>query len=193
MELVLIRHGETEWTINGRHTGSTDLDLTPHGREEAASLVAVAARLVGPIDDEVVVCSPRIRAQQTAALALPNHPFTIDDRLAEFDYGDYEGLTKAEILARQPGWDIWRDGCPNGDTVSTAADRADAFLADHNHRERVITVSHGHMSRMLAARALGLGPEMGRLFTIDTASLSILRDIGVKPVIALWNTVGPKV
>ena len=190
MELVLIRHGETEWTINGRHTGSTDLDLTPHGREEAASLVAVAARLVGPIDDEVVVCSPRIRAQQTAALALPNHPFTIDDRLAEFDYGDYEGLTKAEILARQPGWDIWRDGCPNGESPADVGRRADGILRDYAGRTRVITVSHGHMSRVLAARALGLGPEMGRLFTVDTASLSILRDIGVKPVIALWNTVG---
>jgi broad specificity phosphatase PhoE len=190
MDLVLIRHGETEWTLNGRHTGTTDLELTPHGRDEAKRLAPVVAHLLGPVKGEAVVCSPRLRAQQTAEEALPTRELTIDPRLAEFNYGDYEGLTKTEILALHPGWDLWRYGCPNGETVADAGRRADSLLADYAGKARMITVSHGHMSRILAARALGLAPEMGRLLAIDTASLSILRGVGEKPVIALWNAVG---
>jgi broad specificity phosphatase PhoE len=190
VELILIRHGETEWTINGRHTGTTDLELTAHGREEAATLAALVERTIDSGGDEAVVCSPRIRAQQTAQIGLPGRATTIDDRLAEFDYGDFEGLTKAEILVRKPGWEIWFDGCPNGETVADVGRRVDDFLRAHAGHDRLISVAHGHLSRILAARALGLAPEMGRLFSIDTASLSIIRGVGGAPVIVKWNLVG---
>jgi broad specificity phosphatase PhoE len=190
MELVLVRHGDTEWSRTGQHTGSTDLDLLEHGQAQARGIAPVLAKIVGD-RPAVVYSSPMKRAVVTAALAFPQGQARACDLLREYDYGDYEGLTTKEILARVPGWDIWRDGCPNGEQPADVGARADRFLADcAAHDGPVVAVSHGHMSRILAARALGIAASEGRLFTLDTASVSVIKDVRGKRAVALWNLVG---
>jgi len=189
MELVLVRHGETEWSRTGQHTGSTDLELLEHGRAQARGIAPVLAKIVGD-RPAVIYSSPMKRAVVTAALAFPQGQAQACDLIREYDYGDYEGLTSKEIWARVPGWDIWRDGCPNGEQPDDVGVRADRFLADcAAHDAPVIAVSHGHMSRILAARALGLAASDGRLFTLDTASVSVIKDVRGKRAVALWNVV----
>lgn len=207
VKLLILRHGETEWTVTGRHTGRTDIDLTERGRTEARSQTRVLEELLDG-SDPLVFVSPRVRTRHTVELALPDHEFTVEPLLAEFDYGDYEGLTHDEIDAMAPGWDIWRDGCPNGETPQQVAGRADGFLesiagSDTNGpttregAERagdddrpVVAVTHGHMSRALLVRALGLPITTASLLDSATASLSVVRTVRDRPVLALWN-LGP--
>jgi broad specificity phosphatase PhoE len=190
-ELILLRHGETEWSRDGRHTGRTDVPLTPKGEAAAAALVpAVAARAV-----VAAFTSPARRATRTAELAgLPGAKQ--DPDLQEWDYGGYEGQTTAEIRSQRPGWYLWRDGVIPGDaghpgeTVQQVGARADAVLARVRpllEQGDVALVSHGHMLRVLTARWLGLEPAGGRLFRLDTGTLSTLGTEHGEPVITSWN------
>jgi broad specificity phosphatase PhoE len=184
MELILVRHGETEWSKSGQHTGRTDLPLTEAGRAEGASAHPIVERLLGGRTPRLYT-SPRGRAIATAELILPGLEKTIAPQIAEYDYGDYEGLTTAQIRDRQPDWDIWRDGCPGGETTAAVGARADAFLAGIDGL--VVAFSHGHMLRILAARFLGLPAGQGNIFTLDTAAVSVLKIVRGAPVVALWN------
>ena len=190
-ELVLLRHGETEWSRAGRHTGRTDLPLTPAGEAAARALApALARRTI-----RAAFSSPAQRAVRTASLAGLTD-VKEDPDLWEWDYGGYEGRTTAEIRAGRPGWYLWRDGVIPGDvdhpgeTIAQVGARADAVL----RRVRpllaegdVALVSHGHLLRVLAARWLELEPADGRLFRLDTGTLSTLHTEHTKPVISSWN------
>jgi probable phosphoglycerate mutase len=184
MELILVRHGETAWSKSGQHTGRTDLALTEEGRLEGAASRPIVEQLLQGRTPRVFT-SPRSRAITTAELVLPGLDRNIAPQIAEYDYGDYEGLTTAQIRQRQPGWDIWRDGCPNGETTDAVGARADDFLAGLDGL--VVAFSHGHMLRILAARFLGLAAAQGRIFTLDTAAVSVLKIVRDAPVVALWN------
>jgi len=188
MELIIIRHGETPWTLTGQHTGSTELDLTDHGRREAAAAASVVEDLLDG-RRPVVVSSPRQRALDTAHLAVPGADVVQSPLIAEFDYGTYEGLTSEEIVRERPGWDIWTDGCPEGETAEAAGLRAQAFLVEfvEGARGPVIAVTHGHFSRILAVVALGLAPSEGGLLASSTASVSMLTEHLGKTCLGLWN------
>ncbi|MEO7125590.1 MAG: histidine phosphatase family protein [Nakamurella sp.] len=188
MRLVIVRHGETEWSLSGRHTGTTDLALTANGRREAVALSPVLHSVLHG-QCSAVVSSPRRRATETAALALPEHPASVDPLIAEFNYGDFEGLTTKAIRSLLPDWDIWRDGCPGGESIADAGRRADEFLRTYSQGDSwpVVVFTHGHFSRILAARALGLAPECGRLFATATASVSVIKDDRGERCIGLWN------
>jgi broad specificity phosphatase PhoE len=190
-ELILLRHGETQWSRDLRHTGRTDVPLTAAGEAAAAALApTLAARKI-----YATFTSPAQRAVLTAALAGLTDA-TIDPNLQEWDYGGYEGRTTAEIRAGRPGWYLWRDGVIPGDadhpgeTIDQVAARADAvlarvtpLLADGD----VVLVSHGHLLRVLTARWLRLEPAAGRLFRLDTGTLSTLGTEHDEPVISSWN------
>jgi broad specificity phosphatase PhoE len=182
--VTLVRHGETEWSRLGQHTGRTDLDLTDVGEAQARQ---VGAALTGARFD-VVVCSPRRRAQRTAALA-GLVPFTTDDDLAEWDYGELEGLTTAEIQVRDPGWSIWQGPWPGGETAVDVTARADRLIDRVLRREarRVALVGHGHFSRVLAARWLGQSVAAGRWLDLDTATWSELGWSRGDRVLRHWN------
>jgi probable phosphoglycerate mutase len=189
--LVLLRHGETEWSRDRKHTSRTDLDLTDYGREQAELAALTLERL--ELNNPLVISSPRKRALTTAALA----GLTVDEvspLLAEWDYGDYEGLRTDEIRAVHPNWDVWEDGCPGGETPAGVCQRADhliARLADLTGK--VALFSHGQFGRVLAARWIGLAVAQGQHFAIDPASIGILSfesDHPHRRVISLWNATG---
>jgi broad specificity phosphatase PhoE len=184
--VLLARHGQTAWSLSGQHTGLTDLPLTPMGEAEARSL---AARLQ-PQRFARVLCSPLKRAWQTCELAGFGTRAEADPRLVEWHYGDYEGLTSAQILALQPDWQLFRDGCPGGESVAQVAARADSLVQTLRSADGdVLLFSSGHFLRMLAVRWLGLEPSTGALLGIDTASLGMLgyEHRLQQPVIRLWN------
>ena len=183
-ELWLVRHGETEWTISGQHTGRTDIELTPAGDDQARAL---APRLAGH-EFAAVFTSPQKRARRTAELAgFPGA--TPDERLLEFDYGDYEGLTSEEIRAQRPGWSLWRDGAPGGETIDEAGRRADAVLADIEGIDGdVLLFGHGHFSRILGTRTLGLPASDARLFMLGPGSISVIGWEHEERAIRVWNT-----
>ena len=184
MELYLVRHGETEWSRARRHTGRTDLPLSPAGEAEARAL---GQHLRG-LEVDRVLSSPLRRATATAALAGFGDRVELTDTLLEFDYGEYEGLTTAEIRAARPGWDLFRDGCPGGETVETAAARARKLLDSLNPSDgRIMLFSHGHQLRILTTRYLGLPPDTARHLFLGTASLSVLGIEHEWPAILLWN------
>ncbi|WP_218510732.1 histidine phosphatase family protein [Variovorax sp. dw_308] len=187
LRLYLIRHGETVWSLSGRHTGLTDLPLTPHGEQMAQALTP----LLKQVSFSRVLSSPRLRARATCSLAELGTDAEIEPDLAEWDYGDYESLRTPEILNKRPGWDIWQDGCPGGEAPADVADRADRLLHRlRKERGNVALFSHGQFGRVLAARWLLLPPREGRHFALDPASLSILgtdADHALRPVISLWN------
>jgi probable phosphoglycerate mutase len=189
--LVLLRHGETEWSLAGKHTGRTDIPLTAHGEECAKVLAPMLARR----HIVAAFASPAQRAARTAALAglAAAKP---DPDLWEWDYGGYEGMTTAEIRQQRPGWYLWRDGVIPGDaghpgeTVRQVAERVDRVLG----RVRpllaegdVALVAHGHVLRVLTARYLRLEPSAGRLFRLDTGTLSTLGTEHDEPVMLSWN------
>ena len=190
-ELILLRHGETEWSRAGRHTGRTDVPLTPAGEAAAASLApALAGR-----DIVAVFTSPAQRAVRTAELAGLDGAKP-DPDLQEWDYGGYEGITTAQIRAGRPGWYLWRDGVVPGDgehpgeAVAQVGARADAVLARVRpllSEGDVVLVSHAHLLRVLTARWLGLEPAGGRLFRLDTGTLCTLGSEHDYPVILTWN------
>ena len=183
-ELWLIRHGETEWSRAGVHTGRTDIPLTPDGRRNAAAL---GGRLAGrPF--ALVLTSPLERARETCRLAGYGDAAQIDADLAEWNYGDYEGRTTAEIQAGVPGWSLWKDGPLNGESAAQVAARAEKAI-DRALRAAgdVALFAHGHFLRILTARWLGLPPESGSLFALDTASISTLGYERETRVILSWN------
>ncbi|MBB3611441.1 histidine phosphatase family protein [Rhizobium sp. BK602] len=185
-EIYLVRHGQTEWSLSGRHTGRTDIPLTAAGEEAARKL---ASRLPA-IDFAAVWSSPSQRARNTCALAGFGEAAVIKDDLAEWDYGAYEGVTTKEILAEQPGWQLFRDGCPNGETAADVGARADRIIAGIRAvNGSVLIFSSSHFLRVFAARWLGLPPEGGEHFILDTTSISVLgyeHDLS-ESVIRRWN------
>ena len=184
MELYLIRHGETEWSRARRHTGRTDLPLSPAGEAEARAL---GQHLRG-LEVNRVLSSPMTRATATAALAGFGDRVELNDTLLEVDYGECEGRTTAEIRASRPGWDLFRDGCPGGETVEDAAARARGLLEDLADSDgRVLLFSHGHQLRILTTVFLGLPPATARHLFLGTASLSVLGVEHEWPAILLWN------
>jgi RpiB/LacA/LacB family sugar-phosphate isomerase len=189
LKLYLIRHGETEWSRSGQYTGSTDIPLTPHGE--------AAARGVGERLHDIpfshVFASPLKRAQQTCNLATLQPPPTIEPDLREWDAGDFEGRTPEEIHESHPGWNLFRDGSPHGESATQMSDRVDHLIAFLRTLEgNVALFSHGHLCRVLAARWIGLPVEHAERLLLSTASISILghgHDRFDLPAIALWNSV----
>ncbi len=186
-QIFLIRHGETAWSKSGQHTGRTDLPLNAQGEQEALTLVA---RLHATKFSRVFT-SPRQRARRTCELAGLNSAAEIEPDLAEWDYGDYEGLRTAEILKLQPDWNLFRDGCPHGEMPAQISGRADRLVARLRTLEGNIALfSHGHFGRVLAVRWIGFTVNEAQRFLLSTASVSILgceHNRMAEPVIALWN------
>jgi broad specificity phosphatase PhoE len=184
--VYLARHGETEWTIAHRHTGSSDLPLTPEGEAQARRL----GERLSALKLAAVFTSPLQRARRTAGLAGFGAVAQVDADLVEWNYGKYEGRTTADILADRPGWQLFRDGCPGGESPEQVAARADRVIRSVRAVEGdVLLFSSAHFLRMFAARWLGLGPEGGKYFVLGTASLSALgyEHDRSEPVIRLWN------
>ena len=185
--LVLLRHGETEWALAGRHTGRTDVGLTANGLAAAAALSPRLGLLhLGP-----VWVSPARRARETATQAGLTAA-TIDPDLWEWDYGAYEGLTTPQIREARPDWDLWDDGCPGGETIYQVAARADRVIAKVRAQTTgdepdVCLVAHGHLLRILAARWLGFPADAGRYLALSPASISVLGAERETPVIQRWN------
>jgi broad specificity phosphatase PhoE len=193
-ELVLIRHGETEWTLSGQHTSYTDIPLTPHGEEQARTLAPLlASRHIAR-----VLTSPMQRARDTAKLAGLDHS-RIDPDLVEWDYGGYEGVTTRAIHKTRPGWDLWTDGVPEGpeghpgESAEQVGDRADRVLARvdaafaNGEGGDVVLVAHAHLLRVLTARRLGLPPADGALFQLATGTVSRLGMEHGRHVLTAWN------
>jgi broad specificity phosphatase PhoE len=183
-EIWLIRHGETEWSLSGAHTSRTDLPLTPRGKEKAAM---IRAELTDR-NFALVLTSPLRRARETCEAAGFGGLALVDPNLQELDYGDYEGRTTAEIQRERPGWSLWKDGCPNGETFEHAAARAESVIARALAADGDTALfAHGHILRMLAACWLGLAPDAARLFALSTASVSTLGYERETRVITRWN------
>ncbi len=187
--LYLIRHGETAWSLSGQHTGRTDLALTAHGQDQARAL---APALAG-IDFTYVLTSPLQRARQTSVLAGLATTAVVEPDLIEWNYGDYEGVRTADIVAQRPGWSIYRDGCPGGEMPGEVAARADRLIAKLGALTGNIALfSHGQFGCSLAVRWIGLAIAEGRHLTLDTASLGMLAIGKGHPdtrTIAMWNFV----
>ena len=197
-ELILLRHGQTEWSAAGKHTGRSDIQLTAAGEAGAAALAPVLARRAAAGHEvAAVITSPAARAVRTAELAGVGAEMKPDPDLWEWDYGGYEGLTTAQIHRERPGWYLWRDGVIPGDAehpgetveqVGARTDRVLARAAGPLAGGDVILVAHGHVLRVLTARYLGLPAMDGRLFRLDTGTLSVLGTEHGYPVILGWNT-----
>ena len=187
-ELWLLRHGATEWARNGRHTGRTDLPLLPEGEQEARAL---APALAGIAFDAVLV-SPLQRARRTCELAGLGAAAQICDDLREWDYGDYEGITTAQIRTQQPDWLLWRDGCPGGEVAAQVQQRCqrviERALVAAGASPRVALIAHGHILRALAGTWLGLGASGGGLLTLGTATVSVLGYEREQRVLLRWNS-----
>jgi probable phosphoglycerate mutase len=184
MALWLVRHGETEWSISGQHTGTTDLPLTAEGELQA---VAIGKLLAGRNFDSVL-SSPRQRAVNTAKLAGFGDRVQLSDALLEVDYGEYEGLTTKEIWERAPGWELFRDGSPGGETPEQVRERVDAFLSELPELgTNVLLFGHGHCFRSIGARFLGLPISAARQLRLDPASVSILAHERDGPCVVVWN------
>jgi broad specificity phosphatase PhoE len=184
-EIVLVRHGETEWSLSGRHTGRTNLPLTERGRERARQLANVLAGR----QFSLVLCSPLRRARQTCELAGFGELMELCDDLHEWDYGEYEGLTTPEIRERNPDWVLWRDGGPGGETPDQVGARADRVL----ERLRAaggdaIAFAHGHILRVVAARWVSMEPAAGARFALGAGAVSVLGFEHETEVISRWNT-----
>lgn len=182
-DVWLVRHGETEWSRSGRHTSVSDIELTSAGEVEAREL---RARLA-PVAFELVLTSPRIRARRTAELA--GHPAAeVTEDLAEWDYGELEGLTSDRIRERHADWSIWTHGGPGGETVADLEARMDRLVARLQAVEGpVLCFGHGHSLRVLAVRWLGQPVSMGGALALDTASVSVLGREHERPALIHWN------
>ncbi len=185
--LHLMRHGETEWSRTGRHTGRSEIPLTARGEQMARALVP----LLGATSFSTVLTSPRMRARSTCALAGLEAQAEVEPDLAEWDYGDDEGRTSIEIRAERPDWDIWRDGCPNGESPTAVTERADRLVRRLRGLSGDIALfSHGHFGRVLATRWLGLPVAAGAHLVLEPATLSLLAldaRHAMTPVIERWN------
>ncbi|WP_025735740.1 acid phosphatase [Mycobacterium genavense] len=187
--LLLLRHGETEWSLSGQHTGSTEIDLTENGRTQAKLAGGVLGGL--SLDNPLVISSPRQRARVTAELA----GLTVDEispLLAEWDYGEYEGVTTEKIRETVPDWLVWTHGCPGGESVAQVSDRADRAIAmaqQYMESRDVVFVSHGHFSRAVIIRWLELPLLEGRRFGMRTASIAMCGfEHGVQQLLTLGLT-----
>jgi broad specificity phosphatase PhoE len=187
LSLYLVRHGQTEWSLSGKHTGRTDIPLTAHGEDEARAL----APWLGDIRFARVLTSPRQRARRTCELAGLGQAAEIEPDLAEWDYGDYESKLSSDILKERSDWNIFRDGCPGGEMPTQVSARADRLITRLGTMEGNIALfSHGHFGPALASRWIGLPIVEGQHFSLGTASLSILSYRPAHPevrVMALWN------
>jgi broad specificity phosphatase PhoE len=186
-KVYLARHGETTWSLSGQHTGRTDIPLTPRGEQNARQL---GQRLQGQ-RFALALSSPLQRARRTCELAGFGGQMVLEPDLMEWDYGELEGKKTAEVLESHPGWFLFRDGCPGGESVAQIGARADRVVARlRSASGDVLVFAHGHILRILAARWLGLPPGTAQFFLLSTASLSILgyehndRD---EPALCLWN------
>jgi probable phosphoglycerate mutase len=183
-EVVLVRHGETEWSRTGRHTGHTDIPLTEQGRREAEAIgAALAERRFA-----LVLTSPLERAAETCRLAGLGDAALERDELREWDYGDYEGRKTLEIREGRPGWSLWKDGVPGGETLSEVGERADSVIEELRSVDGdVVLFAHGHLLRVLTARWLGLEAAAGRLFALDAGTISVLGHERETAVLRGWN------
>ena len=183
-QVYLIRHGETEWSLTGQHTGINDLPLTEHGRMLAKRLKPV----LGKQKFVMVLTSPLKRARDTCELAGLGLAAQIDNDLMEWNYGEYEGLTSREIREKSPGWLLFADGCPGGETPEQVGHRADRIiLRARGQQGNVALFAHGHLLRVVAARWLGFAAGAGRHFLLDTGTLNILSYYQGIPAIKEWN------
>jgi probable phosphoglycerate mutase len=183
-EIVLVRHGETEWSASGRHTSRTDLPLTEHGRERARHL----AGALGGRRFAAVFCSPLLRARETCELAGFGEVAVTRDDLHEWDYGEYEGLTTPQIRERQPDWSLWRDGCPGGESPRQVGERADRVLsAARDVGGDCLLFAHGHIGRVIGARWVEQPPSFGARLALSTGAVSTLGFERETEVVAEWN------
>ena len=187
MHLYLIRHGETVWSISGQHTGRTDIPLTAQGEQDTLALADGLRR----VTFNRAFTSPRQRARRTSELAGLNVSAQTDDDLAEWDYGDYEGQRSADIRKSRPDWNLFRDGCPNGESPIDVSDRVDRVIGKLRPlRGNIAVFSHGHFGRALVARWIALPVSAGQHFRLSTASVSILsygEQSAEESAIVLWN------
>ena len=192
VQVYLIRHGQTEWSLSGQHTGRSDIPLTEHGEEEARGL----APWLRPIRFTRILTSPRQRAMRTCALAGLDALAEVDPDLAEWDYGEYEGIRSVDIRTDRPDWSVFRDGCPGGEMPADIAVRADRLISRLETMSGAVALfSHGQFGMALGARWIGLPVLDGQHFTLSTASVSVLGLHPTRPkvrVIERWNaTPGP--
>jgi len=184
-ELDGVRHGEAEWSATGRHTSSTDLPLTASGRERARAL----ASELGGRSFSLVLCSPLRRARETCELAGFGDAAVVCEDLREWDYGDYEGLTTPQIRERDPDWDLWRDGCPSGETPEQVASRADrAIELLRGAGGDALAFAHGHILRVVTARWIGLEAAGGARFALGAGAIGVLGYERETEVVTRWNT-----
>jgi probable phosphoglycerate mutase len=183
--IFIVRHGETEWSAAGKHTGVTDLPLTENGRKQAA----IAAEKLAGEHFDLVLCSPLIRARQTAEIAGFGETADVCDDLVEWNYGEYEGLTTPEIWERHdPNWNLWRTGCPEGELPAQIGARVDAALQRFAQIEGDgLAIAHGHVLRVLAARYLGMEVAAGAHFKLATAAIGVLGHERTTPTIDRWS------
>jgi probable phosphoglycerate mutase len=189
--LYLVRHGETEWSISGQHTGLTDIALTAHGDDQARALAPYFAK----IRFAKVFSSPLMRARRTCELAGLGAAAQNESDLVEWNYGDYEGRRSVDIVKERPGWSVWADGCPHGETPAMVSERADRLLIRLRAIPGNVAVfSHGQFGSALAARWIGLPVSQGQHLELSPATvstLSVARDHHDIPVISLWNSAPP--
>jgi len=183
-KVALIRHGETAWSQNGRHTSFTDLPLTQKGVDEASLL----HKAFSDIDFKQVFCSPLKRAQETCKLAGLSDNVIIDSDLVEWNYGDFEGLTTPQIEEQVPDWDLFLDGCIGGESPQNVSDRVDRVIKKIQDIDGNVAVfAHGHISRAFATRWINLPIQNGHMFVLDTATLNVLGAYHDDPAIVKWN------
>ena len=188
MPIVLVRHGATLWSESGRHTGRTDLPLTALGAEQARALTP----LLEGFSPGTVLSSPLLRARTTAELAGFGERIVLDPDLLEWDYGDYEGLTTAEIRQHRPGWDLFTDGAPAGESPRQAFDRAGRVVDRlRSGSSDALVFAHGHILRLVVAAWLGLPPERARHFALRTATLTLLGSEHEWPALLAMNALSP--
>ena len=187
-EIVLVRHGETEWSRAGRHTGHTDVPLTDQGRRDAKAIGAV----LGKRQFALVLTSPLQRAAETCRLAGFGETAVQRDELREWDYGEYEGRKTVDIRQERPRWSLWCDGVPGGETLWEVGARVDHVIEELRSIEGDVALfAHGHLLRVLAARWLGLEPAAGRLFVLDSGTISVLGHERETAVLRSWNSKPP--
>jgi len=183
-QVFLVRHGETEWSLSGQHTGTTDIPLTEHGRQVARRLRPILAKE----SFALVLTSPMQRARETCRLAGFETVASVEPDLMEWNYGRYEGLTPGQIAATAPGWLIFRDGCPGGDEQQDIGERVERVIARVRAiKGDIVLFAHGHVFRVFAARWLGLPPAAGQHFLLDTATMNILTYYHGVAAIKQWN------
>ena len=183
-DVVLVRHGETEWSRSGQHTGLTDIPLTERGREEAKLLEP----LLADANFALVLSSPLQRARETCKLAGLGRSMEIEPDLVEWNYGEYEGLTSAQIHRGVPGWMVFTDGCPGGESPEQVGARVDRVICRvQSIAGRVAVFAHGHVLRVFAARWIGLPPAVGRHFLLNTSTVCVLGYYHGTPAVKRWN------